>query len=764
MMAGSAVIAPSNPFPGLRPFREDEEHLFFGRESQIDRMVDKLAATRFLAVVGTSGSGKSSLVNCGLRPALRRGLMAGAGTAWRIVQFRPGAKPVEALARTLALDRQLFPGGGVSGMPLEQLIEATLRMSNLGLVDLCEQARVSEGTNLLVIVDQFEELFRYRQIAGLDGRDSRTVSEDAAGLVNLLLAAYAQQQCPIYVVLTMRSDFLGDCAQFYDLPEAINESQYLVPRMTRDERRAAIAGPVHVAGADISPVLLTRLVNDTSDNQDQLSILQHALNRTWARWQNEGGGLGGISVEWYEAIGTMAHALDRHAEKAFHELRTEREWTICEKVFKALTDKGTDARGIRRPTSLERVCAIAGAERREVVEVIDVFRKPSRSFLMPPVPEALAPETIVDISHESLMRVWKRLQGWTEEEAESARMYRRIHDTAALHAGGRAGLWRDPDLQLALDWRAREQPSAEWADLYGGGLSTTLSFIDESKWAQDRAAAEVEFQRRWVQWCVVPGVLVLFALYMWATRSWNAEIAAFADTLVSGVFGAGTLVGRWLAFVLEITLPAGPFVLAGVALVYWGNRAFRAVAFPKIIAQAPDPVARRRAVPAPEPRGEVAPEALGTAYADFRTRALAYVVDWGILFALFMAVAIVAALVDAINWPVQDLLGDDEGEMSDAAAVALYAVLFVLNTLYVAVTMSSRHMATLGMRAAGLVATDARGERLSLRRAIGRQMAILLTYYSLGIGFLVQRFTRRRQTLHDLVARTVVLQSPATGR
>jgi hypothetical protein len=108
---------PINPFPGLRPFREDEEHLFFGRENQVDAMVNKLADTRFLAVVGTSGSGKSSLVNCGLRPALRQGLMARAGTAWRIAQFRPGNDPIGAMARALAQDGVLFSaytGEGIS--------------------------------------------------------------------------------------------------------------------------------------------------------------------------------------------------------------------------------------------------------------------------------------------------------------------------------------------------------------------------------------------------------------------------------------------------------------------------------------------------------------------------------------------------------------------------------------------------------------------------------------------------------------------------
>ncbi len=108
MSAAAAVTVHWNAFPGLRPFREDEEYLFFGRESQVDAMVDKLAATHFLAVVGTSGSGKSSLVNCGLRPALHGGLMARAGTAWRMAQFRPGSDPLGAMAHALAEDGVLF--------------------------------------------------------------------------------------------------------------------------------------------------------------------------------------------------------------------------------------------------------------------------------------------------------------------------------------------------------------------------------------------------------------------------------------------------------------------------------------------------------------------------------------------------------------------------------------------------------------------------------------------------------------------------------
>ncbi len=392
------------------------------------------------------------------------------------------------------------------------MIEATLGMSNLGVVDLFEQAQLAGQANLLLIVDQFEELFRYRQeqTSGSSSGPSPT-DERAVAFVNLLLEA-AKSEHPIYVVLTMRSDFLGDCARFSGLPEAVNEGQYLVPRLTREERRAAITGPIAVGGGEISPVLLTRLVNDVGDNPDQLSILQHALNRTWAQWQRERQANEPISLSHYEAIGTMAHALDQHAERAFAELTTERQKKICEVVFQALTDKGSDARGVRRPTSFAALCAIANASPDEVVAVLEAFRKPSRSFLMPPAPEPLEPGTIVDISHESLMRVWTRLKDWVEREAESAGQYRRLVQNATLQARGLAGLMTDPELSLMLEWQQAWQPTAAWAERYQPGFEQAIFFLEQSRIARDGALLlEKEEGRRALRRARVTSVIFALA-------------------------------------------------------------------------------------------------------------------------------------------------------------------------------------------------------------------------------------------------------------
>lgn len=543
MSAGSAA-APSNPFPGLRPFREEEEYLFFGREAQVDSMVDKLAATHFLAVVGTSGSGKSSLVNCGLVPALHRGLMEGASSGWRVAVLRPGNRPIKAFAEALARPGVLGqPDAEESGFTPEELIEATLRLSKLGLVDAFQEAVPDARPNLLVVVDQFEELFRYRSLAAAAAQGAAAhAGEAATAFVNLLLEVCAHRELPLYVVLTMRSDFLGECAQFFGLPEAINRGQYLVPRMTRDERRSAIAGPLAVCGAQIDPVLLTRLINDVGDDPDQLSILQHALNRTWARWR-EGGAAGPLALPHYEAAGTMAHALNQHAEEAYGQLADDRQRAVCEALFKAITDKGTDARGTRRPTRMDTLCAITGATAAEVTAVIDVFRDPARAFLMPPAGTALAPETPIDISHESLMRVWDRLRAWSEEEALSAQSYRRLAETAELHAAGKAGLLRQPELQTALEWRQRQQPGASWAARYRPGFEAMLTFLDESKRAFDEEtrveaehraeAARMQLVKRRIRLGALWGVILLvvaavvYSLYQDAEKAAaNAEKAA----------------------------------------------------------------------------------------------------------------------------------------------------------------------------------------------------------------------------------------------
>jgi energy-coupling factor transporter ATP-binding protein EcfA2 len=481
-----------NPFPGLRPFETDEYRLFFGREGQSDALIARLQRSHFLAVVGTSGSGKSSLVRAGLLPALRGGLMAGAGSGWRIAIMRPGSDPIGNLASALAdKDVLLEAGGGLPPAEAEAVIEATLRRGALGLVDVARQTRLADHQKLLLVVDQFEELFRFRA-----ARAFSSTGDDASAFVKLLLEASQQREFSIYVVATMRSDFLGDCAQFQGLPEAINDGQYLIPRMTRDERRFAITGPVGVTRGKITEPLVNRLMNDVGDNPDQLPILQHALMRTWDNWSVHRLNGEPHGLEHYEAIGTMAEALSLHADEAF-DILDERSRLIAEILFKTLTERGPDNREIRRPTCLKDICEIVGAGAPEVSSVVEVFRGGGRSFLMPPASIPLEPETVIDISHESLIRNWRRLKEWVKDEADSARTYRRLADAAMDYQAGARGPLDDVTLQYVLRWREKSNPGRAWGVRYHPEFDAAMGYLEESRMARDtRLAAERERERR----------------------------------------------------------------------------------------------------------------------------------------------------------------------------------------------------------------------------------------------------------------------------
>jgi uncharacterized RDD family membrane protein YckC len=744
-----------NPFPGLRPFREDEAHLFFGRESQVDTMVDKLVATRFLAVVGTSGSGKSSLVNCGLHPALHRGLMAGAGPGWRIAQFRPGSNPIKSLAESLAAEGVLF-SGQEADIPIDEIIETYLNQSANGIVEAFRKARLPEGTNLLVVADQFEELFRYSKLEAAAGSDLSAGIEKAIAFVNLLLKAGAEPGYPIYVVITMRSDFLGDCSQFYGLPEAINRGQYLVPRMTRDERRASIAGPVNVGGAEISPVLLTRLVNDVGDNPDQLSILQHALNRTWACWEHHGA-KGELGLEHYTEIGTMSEALNQHANEAFDLLETPRKKRICEKLFKSLTDLGTDARGIRRPLKLATLTEIAAtsSEENEVKKVIEVFRDRSRAFLMPPEGEPLEPHKVIDISHESLMRVWKRLREWAEEESVSARRYRRLAETAVLEKTGNAALWSDPDLQLALDWKEEQAPTPTWASLYGGDFESAMAFLKKSQAQRDHELAQAIFARRWNRlrrFIILLVVAILLLRYRdldWWSEWWSVE-KAIEFHRAQGPAEVALNLWKMAKVVFALTCFFGPYFLIYLALAYPAKRIFRRLGFAKIlreVALSSSKAVREEKLARQTVRD--AAVALQTTYAGFWRRAGASLLDVGLLVVAWMALGAAFNYANPKTQPASEYL-----------AVGVFFTIVGGHWLYHALMLRSRRQATLGMLALGIFATDKNGNRLHFGKATLRHFAKILSCIPLGIGFFVQPFTPKRRTLHDLIAGSVVLVRP----
>lgn len=479
------------PYPGLRAFRREETDLFFGREDCINAMVDRLAATRFLAVLGSSGTGKSSLVRTGLLDALELGFMAKAGSRWKIVDFRPGGAPLKNLARRL-----LETEGGEDANPDiaaqdVDLLRAYLARGPRAVVEWCRSGHLPEGGNLLLLVDQFEELFRYQDYAG---------REEAEAFVALLIESAREADVAIYVAITMRSEYLGACALIEGLSDAINAGMFLTPRMTREHCREAIVGPAEVCNIDIEPALVNRLLNDLANfapwddrdgtdqldrlmrRADQLPLLQYTLNRMWQRAHERSPGVRvKLTVDDYVAIEGLSGALNAHANQIFEDLGKQNA-QVAEWVFRALTAGSTIADAVRRPTRLDELISTCGGDEAGVRAVVDAFRAPGVNFLLPeldPHRPKLATDTYIDISHESLIRQWKKLSEWLGTEGRAAEQWRRLVDRF-----GTGEMLRGRELANLAAWRSETKPNAAWAKRYGGDFPAVIAFLDKSQRAQ----------------------------------------------------------------------------------------------------------------------------------------------------------------------------------------------------------------------------------------------------------------------------------------
>ena len=486
-----------SPFPGLRPFEKDEYHLFFGREEHVETILDKLFNQKFVCVVGNSGSGKSSLVRAGVLPKLR----SDDSDKWHICTMRPGADPVRSLFESIFVDSSFVRDRSDLVPEIE-----VLQKNTKGLIQAVRPFLV-DGSKLLILADQFEELFRF--IAEEEEADL----DRATHFVNLLLEASAEKSIDIHVMMTIRSDFLGDCERFYGLPEAINDAQFLVPRLNRKELQRIIEAPVKYAGAKISPRLVQILLNSIGSKTDLLPLLQHLLNRLWSTWevQTNGNKEIPIDIEHYDFIGGIDAAMSNHLEEVLTEFDVNQS-LIVENLFKTITVKGSDNRGVRRPTKLSTLCKILNVDIKKLSPIIEAFRLSHRGFIMPPPKVALSHDTVIDISHESLMRVWPRLIKWVDQEQDSLGLYYRLCESTLLYEKGESGLWRDPDLAIGLSWLKEPRHTRDWSLLYNDQFTKARQFLIASEQNANFELAEKKRKKRVFQAVLISSSIIMACL------------------------------------------------------------------------------------------------------------------------------------------------------------------------------------------------------------------------------------------------------------
>jgi hypothetical protein len=441
----AAIKAAICPYRGLLPFREEDAAFFFGRDDWIRDLTAKVLAHPLVAVVGRSGSGKSSLVFAGLFPALRR---SPGGTTWDMIAIRPGREPLNALAEALSPP----PEGATPAERIEKinadadrLRRGTVRLDQLVRHHLDQQ----RGTDrLLLYVDQWEELYTLAARAKGDskektagGGDARQAAHlnpaDVTRFIDLLLAAASERNTSLTVVLTVRADFYDHVLRHPTLPAVIQGQQLNLGPMTRAQLQQCIEGPAAAVGLRFEGTLVESILDEVGEDEGKLPLLEYALRETWGAsrktWQNAGTP-GLLTFAAYNGIGRVGGAIGTRAEQIYERL-DEAQRQAARRLFVSLVTPGEGQEDTRARVTVPDEPAMA--------EVVREFSDPAARLLITGWDQSRG-ERLAEVSHEALIRNWGTLRSWVEANREALRTRERIR--------GQMRHWkkeeRDPDYLL----------------------------------------------------------------------------------------------------------------------------------------------------------------------------------------------------------------------------------------------------------------------------------------------------------------------------
>jgi WD40 repeat protein/class 3 adenylate cyclase len=462
------LLAKTCPYRGLHAFREEDERFFFGRESFTARLVAAVAAEPVAAVIGPSGSGKSSVVFAGLVPQLRgtagEGQVTGRGADGLVLSLRPGRRPFQALAGTLVarLEGPLDETDVVikTGKLASALRRGHVRISDV-LARICDR-ELATATPLL-IADQFEELYTL-----CPDENEQHAFQDLL----FEAALNAQGAPPLKLALTLRADFMGHALSYRSFADVVQGRDVVLGPMNRAELARAIARPAELQGRAFEAGLVERITDDVCQRTGALPLLEFALAQLWQR--QEGGWL---THAGYESIGRVGGAIAQHADSIYDGL-DEIQRAAARHVFVQLVRPGEGTEDTRRM-----------ATRDEMGDHWDLVHTLADARLVVANHDADNRET-VELVHEALIQSWRRLRQWVDAD----RRFRQWQERLRFSLGQWERSDHDADALLRGATLARAE---EWVLARGEELAPAeRAFVVASAAERDRQEVEREAHRR----------------------------------------------------------------------------------------------------------------------------------------------------------------------------------------------------------------------------------------------------------------------------
>ncbi|WP_026735835.1 nSTAND1 domain-containing NTPase [Fischerella sp. PCC 9605] len=447
------------PYKGLAYFdcNEEDPKYFYGREILTDQLLEKVRSGNLLAVLGASGSGKSSVMRAGLLHQLKLGQRLSGSDAWHTYIFRPGEHPLQRLAETFVESDLPTVDRATQLAKAEELIK-------VGAVGLGHLVSAVQAPRVVLVVDQFEEVFTLCQ----DSTERQQFFECLLGAVN-------RPDNKLCLVIVMRADFFGKCAEqeYAGLASFIQEHLVTVTPMTQQELEAAITEPAKKVGLEVERELVTQMIADVKESPGSLPLLQYTLTELWQQRTVER-----LTVSAYIRLGGVKGTLQKRADEVYQSLSPEEQQT-AKRIFLELTHLGEGAEDTRRQVLKQELVTAKQSE-----ELVDrVIQKLADAKLI--VTSILNEKgsksgrvAVVDVAHEALIRHWSLLRKWLDENQDKLRQKRKIEAEAEV--------WRDrgkpKDYPYLLQRKPLKEAVALQQEQTGNLMLSNLAqeFIDQS--------------------------------------------------------------------------------------------------------------------------------------------------------------------------------------------------------------------------------------------------------------------------------------------
>lgn len=480
----SSLVQIPSILPGLHHFDDSNVELFFGRKRQVDDLLSIIQEGRFIGIVGPEGAGKTSLIKAGLIPALENGFTGAAGREWSFCYCRPGITPIENLASALS-EKNVLGAQEKGSLEMDDEIVKLMRKDHSGILNALTKYSISGAGNLLIIIDQFEDIFDLAE----KGKTGLAWEQEIALFFNNIAKAIASKDASVYVLISMQSDFIPLLYNYKVLHEHISKGLYSVPNFRQDDFHHIIEGSILHSGYKITDDALNYIEKEYNQDLKNLPMVQLLLKKIQLAYPHgDAEEPTELTLSNIKKLGELNRIVEKDLDQYFNQL-PKCDKQVIELLFRNITQPG-DGLKMKKPRTLKEINDVMGVEKNELVRVITDLKNNEDGILDVIEPyqknvthfkEAyISDSAVINLSNNHLIKNWPNLLRWISEEKESTEIYLRLSESAILFQQGKTSYLRPPDLDIVMTWNEKVKPRKIWADQFNPHYNISIDYLKKS--------------------------------------------------------------------------------------------------------------------------------------------------------------------------------------------------------------------------------------------------------------------------------------------